>query len=94
MNLSFGCFTDDGEPPLVLARAVSLLSAEILLVAAAGNHGDIDELRAKGDLADKPWTRGLTSKTPLWPAAFDEVIAVGATDGNEPGAVQPADTVG
>jgi membrane-anchored mycosin MYCP len=84
LNLSFGCFTDDGEPPLVLARAVSLLSAEILLVAAAGNHGDIDELRAKGELADEPWTRGLTSKTPLWPAAFDEVIAVGATDGNEP----------
>ena len=83
LNLSFGCFTDDGEPPLVLARAVSLLSAEILLVAAAGNHGDIDELRAKGTLPDKPWTRGLTSKTPLWPAAFDEVIAVGATDGND-----------
>ena len=83
LNLSFGCFTDDGEPPLVLARAVSLLSAEILLVAAAGNHGDIDELRAQGTLPDKPWTRGLTSKTPLWPAAFDEVIAVGATDGND-----------
>lgn len=82
LNLSFGCFTDDGEPPLVLARAVSLLRAEILLVAAAGNHGDIDKLREKGELADEPWTRGLTSKTPLWPAAFDEVIAVGATDGN------------
>jgi subtilase family protein len=82
LNLSFGCYTDDGEPPLVLARAVSLVSAEILLVAAAGNHGDIDKLRAKGALADAPWTRGLTSKTPVWPAAFDEVIAVGATDGN------------
>jgi hypothetical protein len=82
LNLSFGCYTDDGEPPLVLARAVSLLSAEILLVAAAGNHGDIDELRAEGALADLPWTKGLTSKTPVWPAALDEVIAVGATDGN------------
>jgi hypothetical protein len=82
LNLSFGCYTDDGEPPLVLARAVSLVSAEILLVAAAGNHGDIDELRASGALADAPWTRGLTSKTPVWPAAFDEVIAVGATDRN------------
>jgi hypothetical protein len=82
LNLSFGCYTDDGEPPLVLARAVSLVSAEILLVAAAGNHGDIDELRAEGTLADAPWTRGLTSRTPVWPAAFDEVIAVGATDGN------------
>jgi len=82
LNLSFGCYTDDGEPPLVLARAVSLVSAEILLVAAAGNHGDIDELRARGALADTPGTKGLTSKTPMWPAAFDEVIAVGATDGN------------
>jgi membrane-anchored mycosin MYCP len=89
LNLSFGCYTDDGEPPLVLARAVSLLSAEILLVAAAGNHGDIDELRAAGKLADEPWTRGLTSKTPVWPAAFDEVITVGATDGNELAAFSP-----
>ena len=82
LNLSFGCYTDDGEPPLILARAVSLVSAEILLVAAAGNNGDIDELRARGALADTPGTKGLTSKTPVWPAAFDEVIAVGATDGN------------
>ena len=89
LNLSFGCFTDDGEPPLVLARVVSLLSAEILLVAAAGNHGDVDELRAKGTLPDQPWTRGLTSKTPLWPAAFDEVIAVGATDGDNPAPFSP-----
>jgi hypothetical protein len=83
LNLSFGCYTDDGEPPLVLARAVSLVSAEILLVAAAGNHGDIDELRKQGKLKDAPWTRGLTPKTPVWPAAFDEVIAVGATDGDK-----------
>jgi hypothetical protein len=83
LNLSFGCYTDDGEPPLVLARAVSLLSAEILLVAAAGNHGDIDELRKEDKVKDVPWTRGLTPRTPMWPAAFDEVIAVGATDGDK-----------
>ena len=83
LNLSFGCYTDDGEPPLVLARAVSLVSAEILLVAAAGNHGDIDKLRAENRVPDAPWTRGLTPKTPVWPAAFDEVIAVGATDGEK-----------
>ena len=65
LNLSFGCYTDDGEPPLVLARAVSLVSAEILLVAAAGNHGDIDKLRAENKVPDAPWTRGLTSKTPV-----------------------------
>jgi len=80
LNLSFGCYTDDGEPPLLLARAVSLVSAEILLVAAAGNHGNIDELKKQGDLKDASWAKGLTPKTPVWPAAFDEVIAVGATD--------------
>lgn len=83
LNLSFGCYTDDGEPPLALARAVSLVSGEILLVAAAGNNGDVDELRASGTLPDTPLTRGLTSKTPMWPAAFDEVIAVGATAGDK-----------
>jgi membrane-anchored mycosin MYCP len=89
LNLSFGCYTDDGEPPLALARAVNLLSGEILLVAAAGNNGDIDEQRTSGNLPDAPWTRGLTSKTPMWPAAFDEVIAVGATDGSEPAPFSP-----
>jgi Subtilase family len=89
LNLSFGCFTDDGEPPLVLARAVSLLSAEILLVAAAGNHGNIDELRAKGALAEDSWAKGLTSKTPMFPAALSEVTAVGATDGDTLAAFSP-----
>jgi membrane-anchored mycosin MYCP len=89
LNMSFGCYTDDGEPPLVLARAVSLVSAEILLVAAAGNNGNIDELKERGRLPDASWTRGLTSKTPMWPAAFDQVIAVGATDGNKPAPFSP-----
>jgi membrane-anchored mycosin MYCP len=78
LNLSFGCYTDDGEPPLVLARAVSLVP-EILLVAAAGNHGNIDQLRESNDPLAAPWTSGLTPKTPMWPAAFDDVVAVGAT---------------
>ena len=82
LNLSFGCYTDDGEPPLVLARAVSLISAEILLVAAAGNHGNVDKLRKRGVPKNGSWAKGLTPKTPVWPAAFDEVIAVGATDGD------------
>lgn len=79
LNLSFGCYTDDGQPPLVLARAVSLLSPEILLVAAAGNHGNIEELRAAGKVT-APWTANLKDVTPVWPAAFPEVTAVGATD--------------
>jgi membrane-anchored mycosin MYCP len=89
LNLSFGCYTDDGEPPLVLARAVSLISADILLVAAAGNHGNVDKLSKHGVLNDGSWAKGLTPKTPVWPAAFDEVIAVGATDGDKPATFSP-----
>jgi subtilisin family serine protease len=90
LNLSFGCYTDDGQPPLVLAKAVSLLSPKILLVAAAGNHGNIEQLWAAGDPLAAPWTANLTNKTPVWPAAFAQVTAVGATDGQgKPAAFSP-----
>src|SRR5215467_14135316 len=81
LNLSFGCYTDDGQPPLVLAKAVSLVSPEILLVAAAGNHGDIQEQRQeKSNLAVMaPWLAYVDDTTPVWPAAFADVTAVGAT---------------
>lgn len=79
LNLSFGCYTDDGQPPLVLSKAVSLVSPEILLVAAAGNHGDIEQLRAAGKVT-APWTANIKDMTPVWPAAFPEVTAVGAID--------------
>lgn len=82
LNLSFGCYTDDGQPPLVLARAVSLLSPEILLVAAAGNYGDIEQLREEDSPLAGPWTKNLTNTTPVWPAAFADVVGVGATDGH------------
>jgi hypothetical protein len=80
LNLSFGCYTDDGQPPLVLAKAVSLLSPQILLVAAAGNHGNIQELWEAHSPLAAPWTVNLTDTTPVWPAAFAEVTAVGASD--------------
>jgi membrane-anchored mycosin MYCP len=83
LNLSFGCYTDDGQPPLVLAKAVSLVSPQILLVAAAGNHGDIERLKAeKRPEAAAEWTTNLKNNTPVWPGAFAEVTAVGATDGH------------
>jgi subtilisin family serine protease len=66
LNLSLFCHTDDGEPPLVLARAIDRLPPETVVVAAAGNHGE------GGKLADPRW--------PAWPAALDGVVAVGATD--------------
>jgi membrane-anchored mycosin MYCP len=83
LNLSFGCYTDDGQPPLVLAKAVHLISRDVLLVAAAGNHGNIEQLRAKGDpAAAAPWMQNIKDTTPVWPAALPEVTAVGATDAN------------
>lgn len=64
LNLSLACQTQDGQPPMVLARAVDLLSPEMVIVAAAGN---IDN-----ELVD--------GTKPMWPAAFDKVISVGACD--------------
>jgi len=77
LNLSLGCYTADGQPPMALARAVRLLSPDIVIVAAAGNHGD----RAENAKSDHP---DVTPQTAFWPAAMDDVIAVGADNG--PGA--------
>jgi hypothetical protein len=67
LNLSLVCFTEDGQPPLVLATAIDRLDPDIVVVAAAGNHGDF------GEDEDSPDRR-----RPAWPAALDDVIAVGA----------------
>jgi subtilisin family serine protease len=67
LNMSFGCVTRDGEPPLLLATAVEMLSPQVVLVAAAGNHGD--ERTAK-----------VPTNSAVYPAAFDSVVAVGAHD--------------
>lgn len=74
LNLSFGCLTTDGRPPLVLERAVDKLDPEIVLVAAAGNHGETTK-----------------SDNPVWPAALDDVVAVGALDHDKPAAFSPPD---
>jgi hypothetical protein len=72
VNMSLGCFTEDGRPPLVLDTAASMVRDDVVLVAAAGNHG--------GNAAG-----GFPSPhAPLWPAALDGVVAVGGRvrDGN------------
>ena len=69
LNLSLFCHTEDGEAPLVLARAVEHLPSETVVVAAAGNYGD------DGGLLADP-------RRPAWPAALDGVVAVGAIDGS------------
>jgi hypothetical protein len=74
LNLSLGCYTADGQPPMALARAVRLLSPDIVIVAAAGNHGD----RAENAESDHP---DVTPRTAFWPAAMDDVVAVGADRG-------------
>ncbi|GII00999.1 hypothetical protein Pta02_30070 [Planobispora takensis] len=73
LNMSFASVTDDDDPPLVLQRAVERLSSDILLIAAAGNHGNIEK--------PLPYPK-MTARTPVWPAALDDVVAVGATDAN------------
>jgi membrane-anchored mycosin MYCP len=70
LNLSFGCFTVDGKAPLVLERAIARLTPRVVVVAAAGNYGE-----RNGDPDRLP-----KANTPVWPAAFPEVVAVGATE--------------
>jgi membrane-anchored mycosin MYCP len=63
LNLSFGCFTEDNRPPLVLSTALDRIGSRVVVVAAAGNHGATEYARH-----------------PMWPAALEQVVAVGATD--------------
>ena len=73
VNMSLGCFTEDGRPPLVLQTAASMVRDDVVLVAAAGNHG--------ANAAD-----GVPSPVaPLWPAALDGVVAVGGRVKGEQG---------
>jgi subtilisin family serine protease len=76
LNLSLACYTEDGQPPLVLARAIDRLNPDIVVVAAAGNHGDVE---LDDSDPDHPVTIGDQRK-PSWPAALDDVVAVGAGD--------------
>ncbi|MEV6008657.1 S8/S53 family peptidase [Streptomyces sp. NPDC051976] len=76
LNLSLGCYTLSGGPPLAIARAVERLGSGVLVVAAAGNHGAVTAL-----------TAGRTARSACWPAAMPPVIAVGSVD--EAGAVPP-----
>jgi hypothetical protein len=74
INLSLACYTFDGLPPLVFSQAISRLPADTLVIAAAGN------------MANRKPPAGYTGKVPdlsqapAWPAALDNVVAVGAAD--------------
>ncbi len=76
LNLSLGCATADRVAPLSLRRAVDRLVPSVVLIAAAGNNG------VPGVLAQ---AKGLRASTPIYPAAIDGVIGVGAYDSRDGG---------
>ncbi|CAA9393201.1 MAG: hypothetical protein AVDCRST_MAG75-1685 [uncultured Propionibacteriaceae bacterium] len=71
LNLSFACYTEDGEQPMALAAAIDRLDPNLVVVAAAGNHGEAGK--------EDGFTKADNDK-PAYPAAFDDVIAVGAAN--------------
>lgn len=79
LNLSFACYTADGQPPLALARAVDRVHPDVVVVAAAGNHAGTGA--PEGGNSD-PSAAGFV-ELPSWPAALDDVVAVGALDAND-----------
>src|SRR3712207_3744352 len=64
-----------GDPPLIISRAVELLTPEMVIVAAAGNHGD-----PKLNGPDSP----VDQRASCWPAALAMVEAVGADNDRRP----------
>jgi hypothetical protein len=77
VNLSFGEYrTDDDAAPMVLRTAVKRLDPGTVVVAAAGNNGDVDSLPAQFV------PRGLKANSVSYPAALPDVVGVGALDRN------------
>lgn len=77
LNLSFVCYTEDGQAPLVLSTAIDRLPPSLLVVAAAGNHGAVADPGS-----DRPRITGQGTKAG-WPAALDDVVAVGALQADQ-----------
>ena len=74
VNLSLGGYTeDDAGPPALLAAIARLIERGTAVVAAAGNAGEDPEFQGR----------------PFWPAALDDVIAVGAYDSTTSAATPP-----
>jgi membrane-anchored mycosin MYCP len=77
VNLSFGeIFTDDNSAPMVLETAVKRFSHETVVVAAAGNNGNVNELPP--ELVHE----GVRPNSASYPAALADVVGVGALDQN------------
>jgi len=77
VNLSFGEYrTDDDSAPMVLRTAVERLGSDIVVVAAAGNNGDVNNMPAELVPA------GVKPDSVSYPAALPDVVGVGALDRN------------
>ena len=85
INLSLVCYTEDGQPPLALATAIDRIGPETVVVAAAGNHGDLG--RRGQQPASEQQRDTDEGRKPAWPAALDRVVAVGSADSD--GRVSP-----
>ncbi len=71
INISSGAFAYDGQEPLAINRALATLDPEVVVVAAAGNHGA--DPRTRRDGRPYAWPR-----RPLYPSAAAPVLAVGS----------------
>lgn len=81
LNLSFVCYSEDGQPPMVLSAAIDRLDPDLVVVAAAGNHGSIEARGAASAGSESPvgsLSIAEQRRKPAWPAALDDVVAVGA----------------
>jgi membrane-anchored mycosin MYCP len=91
VNCSVACHTADGKSPLVLERAIARLTPDIIVVAAAGNHGPSELTPAQREERGMPKDYGA----PLFPAALDGVLSVGAGQpGKPPATFNPRDARG
>lgn len=79
LNLSFGCITGDGQPPLALSAAIDLIDPKTIIVAAAGNFDPDGPRIANIDNEKNVKVRNCAS----FPAALDNVIAVGSAKDGE-----------
>jgi membrane-anchored mycosin MYCP len=80
LNVALGGTTYDDQPPFLLQRAVVKTSEEMLVVAAAGNHGaGFKRVGIIGADGQSEWLPDPSSvSSPMWPAALPEAVAVGA----------------
>ncbi len=94
LNCSWACYTKDGRPPFVLERALAVLTPKLLVVAAAGNHGQFWSKKKgeDGEKEDKKYREKnmLPARdAPAYPAALPNVVAVGASGPDGPATFNP-----